>query len=155
MRQRLVKPHKLELWDVMTRLKFLALAALGLALSSTPSFAQQITEYVTNNSTGSISLQDYSCTSSTCSPIPPSSISAGATSSAFGAIPNANTAYMRVTYGTSTNQCRFISQTNKISGVCSTPITTASRYAGTPTCTVVSSSQDASCNLTVYYRYTK
>ena len=141
----------------MLRTKFIALSALSLMAMAAPAHAQKITAYVTDNSSSSITRQDYSCTSATCSPIPPSSISAYSTSSAFGAIPTGTgtTAYMRVTYGTSAHQCRFIVQTNKINGVCSSPVTSAFAYNGTPTCSVVQYQQAANCDLAILLEYKK
>lgn len=141
----------------MLRTKFIALSALSLMALAAPAHAQKITEYVVNSSSGSISRQDYSCTSATCSPLPPSSISASGTSSAFGAIPTGTgtTAYMRVTYGTSAHQCRFITQTNKINGVCSSPITSYFAYAGSPTCSLAYIQQQPNCDVTVVYQYIK
>lgn len=132
-------------------------------LAPTVAHADTITVTVVNKFGQSVGNSQNTCTNGTCSPLPPTSIANGATSSAFGVVTGSGQySPMLVTRwsafkGGKEYGCSFQAATSDVGSSCGTPTVSANAYSGvypSPTCKVTSQSPtppSAPCNLTVTF----
>jgi hypothetical protein len=123
---------------------------------------QTISVTVENSFGQTINLSSNTCNNSTCSPVPPSTIANGATSTPFGAVTGTGQSEPQITTryhhssGSQDYGCQFQASAVTVGATCSTPVISQSSYAGvypSPHCNLVSQSTNPSnCNLTVVFQ---